>query len=81
MEKMVIYILGHEVHIHYQISDRGYVQWKLTPSKDGWLPEHDLLDLLLRMHHNQYIEALCREEDHYIDYVRGQAPDLKDLPF
>lgn len=69
MEETELYILGHPIKIRYHIHDRGYVQWKLVPAVERWEGEHDLLDLLLRMHCNQLIEAMCREDSYYTAYT------------
>ena len=73
MNEMEIYILGHAIKIKFQIHDRGYIAWKLSPEK--WLPEHDLLDVLLRIHCQQLIESYCREEAHYQHYAANAQYD------
>lgn len=90
MTKTEIYIMGYPVQIAYTIHHPDYVEWKLVASKT-WEGEHDLLNVLLRVHYHQYIEAAIREHafmEHYAaaagyGYDIAVSPDIRieDMPF
>lgn len=60
MTKTEIYIMGYPVQIAYKIHHPDYVEWDLKASKT-WEAEHDILNVLLRIHYSQFIEAAVRE--------------------
>jgi hypothetical protein len=81
MERVEIYLLGYPLLIKYAIHEHGYVEWNLVAS-DKWESEHDLLNLLLRMHHSSMIESICREHGFYKEKFESMAPfGDEDVPF
>jgi hypothetical protein len=88
--KTEIYIMGYPVQIAYTIHHPDYVEWKLVASKT-WEGEHDLLNVLLRVHYHQYIEAAVREHAFMEQYAAAAGhgygdddwPDMlnEDMPF
>lgn len=51
-------ILGLPVKFQFHIYDTSYVSWNLHPDSKGNSP---LLEILLRIHYQEYIEAMLRE--------------------
>lgn len=73
-----IYILGYPVRIKYHIHDPAYVEWQILATKD-WETEHDLLNVLLRLHFCEYIEAAIREHAFMEQYAAAQGHDFPPL--
>ena len=76
MTKTEIYIMGYAVQIAYVIHHPDYVEWKLVASRT-WEGEHDLLNVLLRVHYHQYIEAAIREHA-FIEQYAAAAGNTSD---
>lgn len=76
-----VYIMGYPVTIAYTIHEPSYVEWKIRATT-RWEDEHDLLNVLLRIHYAEFIEAVCREHSFYVAYADAQgAPETEDIPF
>lgn len=76
-----IYILGYPVMIRYIVHDPSYVEWHLVCNHSA-RDVHDLLNVLLRVHFSEFIEAACREHHFYKLYAESQgAPETEDCPF
>lgn len=77
MTKTEIYIMGYPVQIAYTIHQPDYVEWKLIASNQ-WEGEHDLLNVLLRVHYHQYIEAAIRENAFMEQYAAAAGAGWND---
>lgn len=78
MIKTEVYILGYPIPISYQIHDPAYVEWKIECTTKSWETEHDLLNVLLRMHFCEYIEAAIREHAFMEQYAASQGHATDD---
>ena len=78
----IVYLMGYAIKIRYAIHHPSYVEWKLMAS-EKWVDEHDVLDLVLRYHYSNYIEAACREHSFYLEEAnsRGWPEPDDDIPF
>jgi hypothetical protein len=74
MSETFIYLYGYKLKIRYAIYDPHYIEWRLIPDQDTWTEDHEVLNLLLRMHHNDYIESIIRESEYYSAYARDAEP-------
>ena len=69
MQTTTVYIMGYPIEIDYRIHDPSYIEWNVT-ANDGSEHESQLLNVLLRVHYNQFIEAVLREHDYYHEYAK-----------
>lgn len=81
VNKADVTIMGISVRIKYAIHDPAYVEWKLEEANqesavEGWPDdEMELLNVLLRVHYSDFIEAACREQAYYDSYAASAAAD------
>lgn len=74
MNKTSVTIMGISIQIRYHIHDPAYVEWTLQRAdKDD--DEMELLNVLLRVHYSDFIEAACREQAYYDSYAAAAAAD------
>ena len=72
MNNAVLTILGFVVSIKYTVMDIEIIEWSLDPSVHV---NDQLLETLLRIHYNEYIESLLRS-----DWIRKEYEESQYLP-
>lgn len=76
------YLLGYGIEIQYIVHEGGYVEWSIRPDENSKDSSVELLNVLLRIHYNDFIEAMCRENSHMSDYYSSMQPvDNQIIPF
>jgi hypothetical protein len=70
MEDFDVLIMGYPINICYRIHDPSYVEWSLV-NKIGAAEEIELLNILLRVHYGEFIEAAIREHHFYESYAKS----------
>ena len=83
MRRTTLTILGIALDFEYTIYEPTLVEWSLTPESRGPRP---LLEILLRVHYNQYIEAQLREHWFREEYEAHQIAAIErfddpEIPF
>jgi hypothetical protein len=88
MHETTISILGFTLVLRYDMYDRKYISWSIKHDEEQLgVHEFRLLDTLLRMHYNEYIESQLREhwfQEDYEEHLRCSYLDPEhapDIPF
>ena len=82
MKKTKITLFGFIIHIEYQIHDQNYIEWRVFDDEPSTF-KYDFLEMLLRIHYNEYIESRIREVAYYHSYSErvGAFQPEEDTPF
>ena len=77
MQETTVTLMGIPINISYEIYQNVYIEWCLVRTNEPEADIHRLLDLLLRVNHSTWIEAVIREHEHYDSMAKatGFSPD------